>query len=153
VKKFQFRLETVLKLRQREEEKCRQELGLLILKRNEIEKKIEKLNNEIDQIYQEQRDQLTMGILGRHVSYYPVHVDGHKSKIDSLKKMLFEQDEIINDKKNELSDKKSKLQIMEKLKEKDKFQWKKEYNKFVDNNFEEMTQNWIQSQIGRKDNS
>lgn len=148
MKKYQFRLEAVLKVRKMEEELSRNKLGLLMVEKQKIQDEISEIEKRIDSSYLEQETHLIKGMNAAQAAFFPMLVDGSHSKIKELTKKLEQQDSLIEAQKKVLSQNRADLKLMENLNEKEFVRWKKEYNKLVDKNVEEMVQLWDENRKG-----
>ncbi|MFP5458174.1 MAG: flagellar export protein FliJ [Bacteriovoracia bacterium] len=148
MKRYQFRLEAVRKMRAMHEETCRNELGLLMVERQNILNQIESLTQDIKAAYVEQEVHLVTGMKASHAAYFPQAVAGREGQIKLLQKNLEMADARISDKKIELAQKRADLKLMENLREKDHAAWKNAYAKEENLKVDEMVQMWSES---RKD--
>lgn len=119
MKKFVFRLETVLDLRKRKEEEVQQKLSKILdmerIVREELDsirqkqfsyrQKIEKLKSNIGKI----NDLLT----------YQCYVDSLQNQIEELEKRLYEIGQLVMQVRQELAEAAKERKIIEKMKEKD----------------------------------
>ncbi|MFP5489918.1 MAG: flagellar FliJ family protein [Bacteriovoracia bacterium] len=142
MKRYQFRLEAVRKMRSMLEETCRSELGLLMVERQNLVEFIETLLHDIQSAYTEQETHMSKGMKASHAAFFPQAVSGKESKIKEIKKEIELLDAKIADKKVELTQKRADLKLMENLKEKDLQAWKKAFNKEENMKVEEMVQLW-----------
>lgn len=142
MKRYQFRLEAVRKMRSMLEETCRNELGLLMVERQNLVELIETLNHDIASAYKEQEMHLTNGMKASHAAYFPQAVSGKEAHIKQVNKDIEMMDAKIADKRAELAQKKADLKLMEKLREKDFEEWKKAARKDENMKVEEMVQLW-----------
>lgn len=142
MKRYQFRLEAVRKMRSMLEETCRSELGLLMVERQNLVEVIETLQHDIQSAYTEQETHMSKGMKASHAAFFPQAVIGKESKIKEVKKEIELMDAKIADKKSELTQKRADLKLMENLKEKDLQAWKKAFNKEENMKVEEMVQLW-----------
>lgn len=143
MKKYQFKLEAVLKLRKLKEENCRTELGILIRELEAINERITHENGEVTKYYQIQETSLKNGAPAGRLQTIPLLVAGKEQSIKQLEQNRRRQEEYIEEKKQELAILRGELKVMENLKEKDLTEWKKAYNKEVDQKVEEQTQIWL----------
>lgn len=147
MQKFKFKLESVLKMKTLLEEQCRNELGKIVVEKKKIEDEIERNHRHIDASYVERESHLKQGQSAAHASFYPELADGYRARIEDLKKSAQEIDGRILAKKIELNEKRAELKLMSNLKEKELSQWKKSYNKHVDQTVEEMVMMWDESKL------
>lgn len=145
MKRYQFRLEAVRKMRAMHEETCRNELGLLMVERQNILNQIETLVQDIKAAYVEQETHLAGGMKASHAAYFPQAVAGREGQIKLLQKQVEMADARIADKKVELAQKRADLKLMENLREKDHAAWKKAYAKEENLKVDEMVQMWAES--------
>lgn len=145
MKRYQFRLESVLKVRKLKEENCRQQLGQLIMGLTKIENQIEHDRSEIISYFKIQETGLKNGISGKQLQAFPMLVEAKEKNIQLLLKDKEKQGCLIEDKKKELAILRGELKVMDNLKEKDYEEYKKAYNKDVDQKLEEQTQLWMQN--------
>lgn len=153
MKRFQFRLHAVLKMRTMLEEKCRSELGMLMVERQNLVEQIETLRHDIDGTYREQESIMSTGMKAGHAAFFPMAVAGKEARIKEVEKEMTELDQRIEDKKKELMQLRADLKLMENLHEKELSAWKKAYNKDTDLKVEEMVQLWDESRKEQGDRS
>lgn len=145
MKKYQFRLDPVLKLRKFKEETCRMELGQLLNELQRITGQLQYDQHQIEQYYKIQEGSLsqTGGMTAAQIQTFPVLIAGKERNIELLKNALKKQEELVEEKKKELALLRGELKVIESMKEKDFNKYKKELNKEIDNKVEEQTQNWL----------
>ncbi|MFP5386523.1 MAG: flagellar export protein FliJ [Bacteriovoracia bacterium] len=144
MKKYTFRLEPVLKLRKLKEENCRMELGQLLTDLNRIEDQIKRDKGEVDNYYQIQEGSLKTGMTGGQVQAFPMLIAAKNRNLELLEIEKKKQQDRVEDKKKELALLKGDLKVMENLKQKDHDEYRKAFNKELDQKVEEQTQNWLQ---------
>lgn len=144
MKRYVFRLEPVLKIRKLKEENIRMELGQLLIQLNQIDDQINHDRNEINNYYTIQEKSLGQGILANQLQAFSMLVIAKEKNIQLLEASKIKQIELIELKKNELSQARGELKVIENLKEKDLNNYKASYNKELDQKVEEQTQNWLQ---------
>ena len=143
LKKYAFKLEAVLKLKKFNEETCRMELGALMLEMQKIDNQIEYEKLQIDNYYKMQEDLVTDGGAGSRLQMIPNLIAGKTKNIQLLNRAKRKQQQLIDEKRQQLIEVKAELQVMEKLKEKDFNAYKKALNKEIDQKVEEQTQLWL----------
>jgi len=143
MRKFEFRLEAVLKVRKLKEENCRMELGQLLVELNKIEDQINYDKNEIDNYYALQENALKNGMAGNQLQTYSMLIDSKYTNIKLLEEEKIKQEKVIEEKKEELAILKGELKVMENLREKSYDEYRKALNKEIDQKVEEQTQNWL----------
>lgn len=144
MKKYQFRLEPVLKIRKFKEETCRMELGQLLSELQRINEQLTYDNDQIDNYYKIQEGALESGgMSASQLQAFPMLIAGKVRNIELLKDAQKRQEQLIEDKKKELAILRGELKVIENMKEKDFEKYRKELNKEIDNKVEEQTQNWL----------
>lgn len=145
MKKYQFRLDPILKLRKFKEETCRMELGQLLNELHRIINQLQYDQEQIDQYYKIQEGSLSQngGMTAAQIQTFPVLIAGKERNIELLKNALKKQEELVEEKKKELALLRGELKVVESMKEKDFNKYKKELNKEIDSKVEEQTQNWL----------
>ncbi|HXH74579.1 MAG TPA: flagellar export protein FliJ [Bacteriovoracaceae bacterium] len=146
IKRYQFRLEPVHKLRKLKEENCRTELGQMIIELDRILAQLEHDRKEIDKYYQIQEGSLKQGMLGGRLQAFPMLVQGKERNIQLLLGYKLRQEKAIEIKRQELAVLRGELKVIENLKEKDFQEWRKAVNKEIDQKVEEQTQIWSHHQ-------
>ena len=144
MKKYTFKLEPVLKVRKLKEENCRTELGLLISHLTRIEDQIKHEQLEIENYFKIQETSLKNGIRGDQIQAFPNLIAAKDKNIQLLQRDKKNQEQLIENKRKELAVLKGDLKVIENLKEKEYDEFRKAYNKEVDQKVEEQTQNWLQ---------
>ena len=142
MKRYQFRLEAVLKVRTMHEETCRNALGLLMVERQNLVEMIETLRHDIQSAYSEQESHLTVGMKASHVAFFPQAVAGREARIKQVEGEMAALDQRIEEKRRELAERRADLKLVENLKKKEFDEWRKAYNKETDMKVEEMVQLW-----------
>jgi flagellar FliJ protein len=143
MKKYSFRLEAVLKLKKLREENCRSELGRLIMRMQKIENQIELNKLEIKKYFEIQEKTISKGIQASQIQAFPFLIQGKEQNITILDDDKKRQEKLIADKKNELAKLRGDLKIFENMKQKDFEEYRKAYNKELDQKVEEQTRNWL----------
>ncbi len=142
MKRYQFRLEAVRKVRTMHEETCRNALGMLMVERQNLVEMIETLIHDIQAAYTEQESHLATGMKASHVAFFPQAVSGKEARIKEIEKDMAELDKQIAEKRTELAQRRADLKLVENLRQKDFEKWRKAYNKETDMKVEEMVQLW-----------
>jgi flagellar FliJ protein len=145
MKKYEFRLEPVLKLRRLKEENCRMELGQLLMELNRINDQLTHDRNEINNYYNIQESALKTGMTGGQLQAFPMLISAKNSNIDLLEKDKTKQEQRVEAKKQELAQLRGDLKVMDNLKQKNFDEYRKALNKEIDQKVEEQTQNWLQT--------
>jgi flagellar FliJ protein len=143
MRKFEFRLDPVLKLRKLKEENCRMELGQLLMELNQIEDQLAHDRKEIDTYYTIQEGSLKNGITAGQLQAFPMLVSAKNKNIELLEHEKKRQEQRVEAKKQELAQLRGDLKVMENLREKKHGEHRKAMNKEIDQKVEEQTQNWL----------
>ena len=142
MKRYQFRLEAVRKMRSMLEEACRSALGLLMVERQNLVELIETIKHDIQSTYAEQESTMAGGMKAGHAAFFPYAVAGKEARIKEVEKEIAALDIKIAEKNKELIQRRADLKLIENLREKDFQTWRKAYNKETDLKVEEMVQLW-----------
>lgn len=143
MKKYQFRLEPVLKVRKFKEETCRMELGELLNELKRIDDQLAYDQEQIDNYYKIQEGALKTGMSAAQLQAFPMLVAGKSRNIELLQNAKTRQERLVEEKKKELAVVRGELKLIESMKEKDFAKYRKEINKEIDQKVEEQTQNWL----------
>lgn len=143
MKRYQFRLEPVLKVRKLKEENCRQELGQLLMELNRIDDQLAHDRTEVGNYYRIQEGGLKNGMLGGQLQAFPQLIAGKERNIQLLLREKKAQEDRVEEKKRELAVLRGELKVIENLREKDFDEYRKAVNKEIDQKVEEQTLNWL----------
>ncbi len=119
MKKFNFRLQTILKLKEFHEDKKKIELGQINKQRADIKHSIEQCYENIRIAKKEENDILANPISADFLPFYPRYIRGQKNKISQLKQELRDLDQEYEEKLKELNLARGEVKTFEKLKEKE----------------------------------
>ena len=142
-KKYKFKLAGLLKLREFAEEKAKIELGRVNFKILEVDEAIEGHRRDIVTAYESQEEILKNPTDGRFLQFYPRYFQAKEAAIKDLEKKKLALQKEADARMQDLLKARAEMKIMEKLKEKDFTEWKKERNKEMDAAIEENTQLWL----------
>ncbi len=152
MKRFTFRLEAVRKLRTLLEERCRNELGHLMVERQNVLEQIAAVEKAIADAYREQEGHLAGGMRASHLAFFPMSTEGREARIRQLQTEVERLEGLIAEKRADLNQKRADLKLIENLREKDLRAWKKAYEKDENLKVEEMVQLWKENQrAGQED--
>lgn len=144
MKKYQFRLDPVLKIRKFKEETCRMELGQLLNELQRINDQLAHDQEQIDNYYKIQEGALQNGgMSASQLQAFPMLIAGKERNIELLNNAKRRQERLVEDKKRELAIMRGELKVIENMKAKDFEKYRKELNKEIDQKVEEQTQNWL----------
>ncbi len=119
------------------------ELGQLLSQLNQIEDQLKHDRNEIENYYKIQEGSLKTGVRAGQLQAFPMLIAGKDRNIELLLRDKTKQEALVAEKKQELAQLRGDLKVMENLKEKNYDEYRKAYNKEVDQKVEEQTQNWL----------
>lgn len=147
MKKFKFSLESILKIKEFDEKRCKLELGNLIKKKEEIYTTINKLENELDRAFLF-RSSPNETISGKFLLSLPNVISGKRLLLEKEKEKINRVEEEIESKKKELVKSMGDKQTYVNLKEKELIKYKKYREKKISEEIEEnymMNKNRIRS--------
>jgi flagellar FliJ protein len=140
--KYVFKLEAVLKVRKMAEERARQDLGRLQMKKSLLQSDIKTQYIDIDQLYTNQDQHLKDTVRPSILLFYSKSIEAKKSVIEQLKKQEKEMDQQIKVQMDFLIQKKAELKMIENIKDKDVAQYKKKFERDQNIKIEEQVQIW-----------
>lgn len=126
MKKFNFRLESLLKYREFTEKKLKEELGEINKRIQNLRERKSGLNSDIDMTYNLQEN------LGQNIEkagvyqFVPQHILAKKMHISKTDKEIDETMKLFNEKVEELKKARGETKVVERLKEKEMGEYKKE---------------------------
>lgn len=118
MKKFNFRLKTVLKLKEFNENKVKIELGQINQKRAKIKQDIEQCELNIRTAKKEENTILKNPVTADFLPYYPRYIKAQRGKVKLLQEDLRIADREYEDKLQELNKARGEVKTFEKLREK-----------------------------------
>ncbi|RLA64128.1 MAG: flagellar export protein FliJ [Epsilonproteobacteria bacterium] len=125
MKKFNFRLDSILKLREFEEKKAKLNLGKVITKIQLKKREIEKLNKEITMGYDEMGSLLQKTVSGKMLHFFPSYLEGKRAMIKLKEEEMSKLNEELKFRKLELKKAEGEYKSIDKLKEKQFERFKK----------------------------
>lgn len=128
-KKFDFKLEGLLKLREFKEHNTKMELGEINRIILGTQDKIAELKKNVGIGYESQEALLEGGVSGKLIQFYPYYTQAILEHIQKLKTELEQKQKEYDEKLKELSQRKKEVEVIQKLKDKEHFKYKKELNK------------------------
>lgn len=137
-KKFKFKLDALLKLREFNEQKVKVELGQLIQEIQSVKDRISDLERQIDETYREQEGVLETPSSGQFARFFPYFIQAKKEDIKNNENILYALEKKKEAKLKEMQQRMGEVKVMENLKEKDKQSFKKESEKKMQSDIEEI---------------
>ena len=113
------------------------------MRMQKIENQIELNKLEIKKYFEIQEKTISKGIQASQIQAFPFLIQGKEQNITILDDDKKRQEKLIADKKNELAKLRGDLKIFENMKQKDFEEYRKAYNKELDQKVEEQTRNWL----------
>lgn len=144
MKKFKFKLEAILKMRELKEDQCKAEIGKIQSKINLLNDYKVSENQGIDKAYTDQEIGLGQGMKGQELHFHPYFIRGKRARINQIDTEVAELTDELTDKFEELKKLRADVKVIQKMKEKEKKKYKKEFNKKQFAQIEEQVQNWKQ---------
>lgn len=138
MKKFKFKLDGLLKLREFNEKKIKIELGEILKEINHIEELIAKMNRDIDDTYKAQDELIKSSADGRMLQFFPYYIQGRKEDIKNKETLLWSLRKKYQAKVEELAMARGQVKILENFKDKKVHEWKKERDKKEQETIEEI---------------
>lgn len=129
MKKFKFKLDGLLKVREFNEKKIKIELGEILKEITSTEDQIAKMNRDIDETYKAQDDLLATAADGRLLQFFPYYIQGRKEDIKNKENLLWSLRKKYENKVQELAQARGEVKVLENFKDKKKHEWTKERDK------------------------
>lgn len=137
MQKFHFKLNGLLKVREFKEKKIKIELGEILKEISQVENDIIKMNKDIDETYQAQEDLMKDPSAGKMIQFFPYFIQGKKEHIKVKENELYALRKKYERKVEELAEARGEVKILENFKDKKKTEWRKEYDKKIQEDMEE----------------
>lgn len=138
MKKFKFKLETVLRLKERAEDLAKAELGRIQKEISSIDEKIVASNEAISQAYKEQDAVLASSTSATLSQFFPYFISSKRSQIEGFKKDKQNFIEQYKTKMTELVKAKAEVDLFEKMKSKQEKLYVKDQNKKMQNEIDDI---------------
>ncbi|MFW5887315.1 MAG: flagellar export protein FliJ [Bacteriovoracia bacterium] len=142
MKRYHFKLQSLLRIREFAEHNVKLELGKINQEIAEVEAQIKQDHLDLDEAYKSQQAMLSNGTPGHMVQFYPLFTQGKKAHIDQLENKLWSLKKKYQNKLEELKEKRAAVKLMESLKEKDRIKYRKEQLKLEEKKREDLIQSW-----------
>ena len=125
MKKFSFKFETVLRVKEKKEEELKRELMRLQALKIEQEHLHERIDRERNQVHAEKGREKEAGIDIMRLVYYETYLNNLRKKIHATEMKIKEFGKMADDKRDEVIQASKEKKIFEKLKEKHFNEFKK----------------------------
>lgn len=132
MKKFKFKLQPLLQLREFKEQTLKTELGQINQLLSATLDKINDLNNALDQSYDSQNESAKRGLTGMQISFYPQYQDAVRADIQRQNNRLHALRLNYMNKLKELKQQRAQVKVLANLKDKNFVDFKKEVNKEIE---------------------
>ena len=129
MKKFKFKLDGLLKVREFKEKKLKAELGEILKDIAKEEDNIRKLKSDIDDSYKAQEEFLAEPAAGQMIQFFPQFIEAKNQDIKVRENLLYSLGKKYDLKLHEMAIAKGEVKVIEKLKEKKKAEHTKEKDK------------------------
>lgn len=148
MKKFQFKLEALLKLREFNEKRLKIELGEILSEIQATKDRIESIKRDIALSYDTQEQMMQDPASGQVLQFFPYYIEGRKEEIRSRENILYSLQRKYEFTLGELAKARGEVKVIENLKDKKKTEHKKEVEKKLQENIEEavMVRNYAREQ-------
>ena len=119
MKKFKFRLETLLKFRKFREKELKIQLGEIVKYIEIVRQEIVELNQAIDDCYESQSSLMNDTIKGRMIQFVPYFVEGKRAHIKSKENLLYALQKKYDAKVAEVRKAMGDVKVIDKMKHKE----------------------------------
>ena len=126
MKRFSFKLQTVLKLKERAEEVIKTDLGKIQKEISILESKVEESQLDIEKAYKEQEEILKSPTSATLSQFFPYYISSKREQISNYEKLILGQKKQYQVKLQELVQAKAEVDLFTKMRNKKET----EYNKF-----------------------
>lgn len=144
--KFNFRLESVLKLREFKEKEVMNQIAEVVQEIENTKQEIADIHTAIDKGYSSQESLVDSSAKGQHYAFYPYFFKGKKEHLTQCEARLAALEKKYQRKIEEYAEAKGEVKVIQGLKDKAFAEYKKEYDKKVEENREE----FVIMQMSRK---
>lgn len=139
-KKFNFRLESLLKLRRFNEDKVKRELASIVSEVQEVKNNIDLLKADIAEAYVSYDAAVESGVDGESIKFFPRFIQTKKEDIKNKENLLHALERRAQSKREEMSKVRGEVKVVENLREKEHTKFKKEKEKKYQQELEEIIQ-------------
>ena len=137
MKRFKFKLDALLKLREFNEKQRKLELGQILQEITQVKEKILKIEEDIKETYLAQDDFMSSPAAGHMLQFFPFFIKGKKEEIKNCEALLYSLHKKYETKSKELAIARGEVKVLENLKEKHHGKFKKELIKEENQRLEE----------------
>ena len=139
-KKFKFKLDGLLKVREFKEKKVKIELGEILKEIEQTKSNIAKAKQDIDECYKAQEEFISKPAAATMVQFFPQFIEAKTEDYKAQENILFSLEKRYEQKRLELAGAKGEVKVIENLKEKEETKFTKEKEKKLQETIDELTQ-------------
>lgn len=139
MKKFDFKLKGLLKIREFKETQVKNELGVILREINELKEQIDQFKVDIAEAYHAQEELTKQVVDSQMLTFFPYFIKGKEDHIETNENRIFALNKKYEAKLKELHQAKADVSVIENLKEKGEKAHKKEVDKKLQEVLEEHT--------------
>ena len=151
MRKFKFKLDGVVKLREFREYKAKVELGRINLEMGKIREKIEELNISIQSTFEMQNEYLQTPTSGQVLKSFALNITGARELIKEMNRRLLGMQVEYEKRRQDLLLARADLKLIQKLKAEKQSIFKFEYEKKINQEVQEIYQSRISQQSLEED--
>lgn len=129
MKKFNFKLKGLLKIREFEESKAKIALGETLKEIAEVKEGIAKKRSSIEETYRSQEALLADPASAQMLQFYPHFIEGLKEDIKAKENLLFSLEKKYHSQLSELNKRRGEVKVIENFKEKEHQKFKRKLAK------------------------
>lgn len=131
MKKFEFRLQALLKVREFREKQVKSELGEILREIQQLKDVNAQCDKDITEAYLAQEKMLETMVDAQFLNFYPYYIEGKKQNIQNNESKIFSLNKRYDSKIEELKRAKADVHVIEGLKEKEQVKHNKAVNKHL----------------------
>lgn len=129
MKKFDFKLKGLLKIREAREKVVKTQLGEILRQINILKEEIIGFRKAIDEAYKSQEKMMENAVDAQFLNYFPYYIKGQNDHIKLNENKIYSLQRRYDEKLKELQSAKADVHVIESLKEKAEVKYKKEVEK------------------------
>ncbi len=138
-KKFKFKLDGLLKVREFKEKKIKLELGEILKEIEQTKSNIAKAQVDIEECYVAQEDFVNQPAAGSMVQFFPQFIEAKRADQKAQENILLSLQRKYDEKVKELATAKGEVKVIDNLKEKNLKEFKKKREKTLQESIDELT--------------
>jgi flagellar protein FliJ len=138
MKKFKFKLDGLLKVREFREKKLKLELGEIMKEINSLKELNKELNNAISEAYRGQEQLLADSTGAKMLEFFPFFIEAKKEHIKNNENLIYSLQRKYEQKVHELTVAMGEVKVIDNLKDKEQTEYKKEADKKYQQDIEDL---------------